>query len=209
MFFIHYKNTLTRGKKPIIVYLCKMSAQILRAGQLLCSKPYIDDPFFERTVILITRHNQRGTEGVILNQPIEIENLEDIGIIGKFTSVLFLGGPVTNNRCYYLHRCPELLPNSESLSDNLYFGGDVEILEHLINTGILRQTDIRFYIGISGWEPGQLQRELNENTWFIEDARPYEWICRDDISAMWHEIISAQGHPYSLYAQGPENPEHN
>ncbi len=192
----------------LFLYLCAMDVQILHAGQLLCSKPYIGDPFFERAVVLVTQHNQHGTEGLILNQRIDIENPEDLGIIGEFTSIFNVGGPVANDRCYYLHRRPDMIPNSQYLTNDVYFGGDITVLEHLLNTRAINQDDIRFYIGISGWEAGQLTRELDENTWFIEDARSFDWITGDE-TGMWQSIVNEKGHPYALYAQGPENPEHN
>ncbi len=208
VYFNIHKSTTAQGKRFDVLYICNMSVDILHTGQLLCSKPYIGDPFFERSVVLVTQHSPQGTEGLILNQRIDLENPEDMGIIGDFTSEFRIGGPVANDRCYFLHCRPDLLPNSQFIANDIYFGGDLKVLEHLLNTRTMGDDDIRFYIGISGWEANQLQRELDENTWFVEDAKSFEWITNGG-TEMWKSIVNEKGHPYTLYAQGPENPEHN
>lgn len=200
-------NVLRRFSR--VLYICGMSINELRKGQLLCSKPYIGDPFFERTVVLITEHNKHGTEGLIINQPIEIKNPEDIGFIGAFTQSFYRGGPVANNRCYYIHNQPHLLPESDPLTEDIHFGGNPEVLEQHLNSFAIDKSSIRFYIGISGWEPGQLQREIEENTWFIEDARPFSWVCGQNTEHLWYDIIKGKGHPYTMYAKGPINPDLN
>ncbi len=182
----------------------------LKPGQLLCSKPYIGDMNFEKSVVLITKYSKdEGAEGLVLNQPISVDNIEDLGEIGQFTNEFYLGGPVDRDHLFYLHNIPQLLPGSERIMDDLYFGGSATDLIDLIQIGSVPKSAIRFFVGISGWYPGQLENELIENVWFVVSPFAKQSILEWKYNNLWEKIVSSMGEPYSLYLNGPSNPEFN
>ena len=44
------------------------------SGRILISEPFLSDPNFTRTVILLTEHNEEGSLGFVLNQTLEVKN---------------------------------------------------------------------------------------------------------------------------------------
>ena len=66
-----------------------------------------------------------------------------------------------NERLYYLHTLGSVVPDSVEVIDGLYVGGDFECIREIINMGAIVEGNIRFFVGYSGWEKGQLRKELD------------------------------------------------
>ena len=67
---------------------------------------------------------------------------------------------------------------------------------------------IKFFIGYSGWKPGQLENEISENSWVIAEMDP-GYIMRDPDENIWREILQKLGKKYRMWADFPENPGMN
>ena len=67
---------------------------------------------------------------------------------------------------------------------------------------------IRLYAGYSGWGPGQLERELAEDAWFVVDAEPDDPFLPDG-AALWQRILARQGGPLARLALFPSDPSLN
>jgi putative transcriptional regulator len=187
-----------------------MRNEDIKAGKLLCSKPYIGDPYFERSVILITRHDKLVTEGLILNNLLDLKNPEALEYISAFSDMFYLGGPVDADHCYFLHRRPDVIPNAIHVANDIYFGGHPDKMESILNSGKIARNDIRFYIGISVWSPGQLHMEIENNTWFLHEEDPgFSALCAESTDELWVQIVAGKGAPYNLYIHGPERPDLN
>ena len=93
-------------------------------GKILIANPFLQDPIFERSVILMVEHNDEGAMGFILNQPTGITIGEAFKQIKSCEFPVYYGGPIDNDILFYLHSMGDKTSNSIKISDNLYWGGD-------------------------------------------------------------------------------------
>ena len=120
-------------------------------GRVLIAEPFLEGHHFNRSVILLTEFSDKGAVGFALNKPSRLNINDVLADLETFRSQVFIGGPVQSNQIYYLHTVPELIPNSFQVLDNLYWGGDFEILKDLIRLKKINDHQIRFFAGYSGW----------------------------------------------------------
>lgn len=140
------------------------------AGKLLISEPFMADPNFKRSVVYITEHNENGTVGFVLNQKTELtlDNLVDDVEDTDFP--VYIGGPVGNDSLHYIHTL-ENLEGGVPVGNDVFWGGNFELLKIMIQAGQVERGQIRFFIGYSGWGETQLQNELDENAWLVAESK--------------------------------------
>ncbi|MFN3939561.1 MAG: YqgE/AlgH family protein, partial [Chitinophagales bacterium] len=105
-------------------------------GSILLSEPFMLDPHFKRTVILICEHDeQNGSVGFILNKTVNSVKVSDALVDFEMVQTpLFYGGPVAHDTLHYLHSYGEMINDSILISEGIYWGGDFEqITEYLKN----------------------------------------------------------------------------
>lgn len=177
-------------------------------GKILISEPFLQDNYFKRSIVLITEHTLEGTVGFVLNKPVNLRVDEVISNFPKTDALLSLGGPVSTNTLHYLHTIGDIVPESIKVIDNTYWGGDFEVIKKLIQTGMLNKTNIRFFLGYSGWSPNQLEGELSANAWVVGEIDP-----RDIMSPMnklkWSATLKKMGKKFEMWTNFPENPQMN
>jgi len=177
-------------------------------GKLLVAKPSIlNDTSFNRSIVLLTEHNNENSIGFIINKP-SAYYLEDLvpNVICDFT--VYEGGPVEQENLYFIHKIPDLLPNSIEVSDGIYWGGDFKELTKILNLGLVTQNDIKFFLGYSGWTKGQLNKELTEESWMITDnVVKYIFECKPQ--NLWKNFLLKVGGKYKIWANAPKNPSLN
>ncbi|MBX2901610.1 MAG: YqgE/AlgH family protein [Cyclobacteriaceae bacterium] len=191
MEFFKYKNKIEPAK-----------------GRLLISEPYLPDPNFERTTVLLTEHNDAGSVGFILNKPSDSlvgEIMEDLKL---FHSRIFIGGPVEQDTLHYIHQLPDL-EDAIKLQEGLYWGGNFEQLLSLIETQQVRATDIKFFLGYSGWSPGQLADELKVDSWIVSNLLTAKLVFETEPDQMWKHAMRGLGGRFSVYANYPADPRLN
>ncbi|HBS87681.1 MAG: hypothetical protein A2W91_15570 [Bacteroidetes bacterium GWF2_38_335] len=177
-------------------------------GKILISEPYLGDQFFERSVIYLVEHNEKGSVGYVLNKPTKLIVDEVIDDFPSFRSQLSLGGPVSPNTLHYIHTLGSLLPECEEIQKGLYWGGNFEELKFLIKRKAVNIDQIRFFIGYSGWSVGQLERELTENSWLVGELEN-SMILKNFDEELWKKTLQNFDHKYKLWANFPENPGMN
>lgn len=180
----------------------------VKAGRLLLAEPFLQDPFFKRSVILLTEHNERGSFGLIINKPIPMYLHEAIENAPTFDSKLALGGPVQKETLHYLHRLGDRIPNSTLVMDDVYWGGDFEVIKELITTGELDQDTLRLFVGYAGWAEGQLDHEMESKSWIVNNAEKNH-LFSDKPEELWNEILQGMGNPYHHMVKLPEDPRLN
>ena len=181
----------------------------LQKGHLLIAEPsIIGDLSFNRSIILIADHNPEGSIGFILNKPLEF-TLQDLIPEIEIPFEVYNGGPVEQDNLYYIHKTPELIPNSIEISDGLYWGGDFQKVTELIKKDQLKGEDIRFFLGYSGWETNQLTSELRSNTWILSENMHRKRIIEKVNTSFWKEKMLELGGDYSIWSNAPENPTYN
>jgi putative transcriptional regulator len=178
-------------------------------GDLLISEPFLPDPNFERSVILICEHNEDGSLGFVLNKP-TAHTLNDVmDEASGFRVDLYSGGPVQENTLHFIHRLGDQIAESISVGEELFWGGDFEQVLSLINTGQLKMEDARFFIGYSGWSPGQLENELKENSWFVYKNATAEDVFDTSANDLWRKVLKNMGGKYRMFSNYPIDPRLN
>ena len=180
----------------------------LSAGTLLISDPFLKDPNFLRTVVLVCEHQDTGSFGFILNKLFK-SNLGDLlPELSHCRFPVFYGGPVQKDNLFFLHRKPELLIGGEHLMENTYWGGDLEVVIDLLYHNLLTTEDIRFFIGYSGWGEGQLENELDQKSWITSRAND-NFLFKRNTDSLWKESLKLLGGEYAQMINYPIDPQLN
>lgn len=181
----------------------------LGSGKVLISEPFLPDPNFSRSVVLISEYSkEEGAFGFVINKPTEVpvKDLLDAFPSGDFQ--FHNGGPVQQNNLFFLHTLGEGIPNSREIMPGIYWSGDLdEALAH-IRSGALDENGIKFFTGYSGWSPGQLEDELKERSWIISKLSA-EDVMQMPSEALWKKSLKNLGTKYSIMADFPEDPMMN
>lgn len=181
----------------------------IEKGKLLISDPsLVGDLAFSRSVVLITDYNNEGAVGFILNKPTDYTLQELISDTNSRFQV-YNGGPVEQDNLYFLHTVPNLIPNSIQISNGVYWGGDFEILTKLLSSGVLKEYQIRFFLGYSGWSQNQLENEIQSDSWIVLENFHKNDILKQSSEDFWKSKILQQDDKFKIWANLPENPLHN
>ena len=180
-----------------------------KKGHLLIAEPsIIGDLSFNRSVILLADYNEEGSIGFILNKPLGY-TLNDLIPETKANFKVHNGGPVDQDNLYFIHKVPHLIPDSIEISNGVFWGGNFEIVLELLKADKLIDTDIRFFLGYSGWEPQQLDDELKSQAWIVSENVYENELIEKSCDSFWREKMLELGGDYSLWSNAPENPSYN
>ncbi len=141
--------------------------------KLLIAAPWLRDPNFERTVVLVCRDDEDGTLGLVLNRPLDVtlgDVLSDTISPARANAQLFSGGPVATDTVFALHDLASLHDESRALARGVRFALGTEGLLRVLRASPAEREVLRLYAGCAGWSPGQLQEELDENAWIVTRA---------------------------------------
>lgn len=174
------------------------------AGQLLLAHPSLRDPNFRRTVILLSVHNADGAMGVVLNRPLDrqLGELNGDFASGPLAGVpIYCGGPVNPDQLIIISW--QWLEAESAFQ--LHFGVDPESAIAQIGTPGLT---FRAFLGYSGWSQGQLENEMNHDTW-ITTAVMGSPLEENDGVALWRNIVGGIDPELRLLANEPDDPAMN
>ncbi|MEJ7645528.1 MAG: YqgE/AlgH family protein [Chryseolinea sp.] len=191
MEFFKYKNKLPPEK-----------------GRLLISEPYLADPNFERTVVLLCEHNEDGSFGFVVNKPSILKISEVMDDVKHLDEKLFVGGPVQQDTLHFLHRNTDI-EKAVRIKDEIFWGGDFGGLMSILDTAAIRPSDVRFYLGYSGWGAGQLEAELQEDSWIVCDFVTDELLFDTEPTLVWKKALEDMGGRFSVYSNYPVDPRLN
>jgi len=184
-------------------------AEYPEKGDLLISEPFLPDPNFERSVILMCEHDENGSFGFVLNQLSSLKFEEVITEAGSLTNDLFVGGPVQQDTVHMIHRCPDLMENAQAISEGIWWGGDFERTLFLLNTNQISRSDIKFFMGYSGWSEGQLNDEIEAKSWIVYKEPSPEQVFDLGANALWRKILNEKGGKFRLFSNYPSDPRLN
>lgn len=180
----------------------------LAPGMLLIAEPYLPDPNFFRTVVLLVEHNAGGSLGFVLNRPATVRIKEVTDFFGEVGYPLYRGGPVQPDTLHVVHGLGEILPDSQKVAHRIYWSGDLHRLRALLATRELPESLIRFFAGYAGWAPGQLEAEMTQKSWILAPAKP-EYVFTADPRTLWQRVLTDMGGKYAFLATFPEDPRTN
>lgn len=178
-------------------------------GRLLISEPFMMDPNFKRSVILLTEYGTAGAMGFVLNYKSEYSLGDLLPDLPYSEMPVYIGGPVGENTLHFIHRCPEKIDDGIEIAEGVFWGGDFETVKSLVSNYLLTEHEIKFFAGYSGWTPGQLEDEIAEDTWIVTDKFNPEIVITHDEQNLWKEVVISLGQRYAHIANFPENPEMN
>ncbi len=178
-------------------------------GSLLISEPFMMDPNFKRSVVLLTEHAAEGTVGYILNHKSEFILKDLIPDCWDADFQVYLGGPVAPDTLHFIHQSPDKIPGGQELGNGLFWGGDFESLKIQINNYNIKEDEIRFFIGYSGWSEDQLDDELSTNSWIVSNKYHIEMVFEENENYLWKEAIVNMGVKYAHISNFPEDPSLN
>ena len=175
-------------------------------GKLLIASPALADPNFARSVVLITEHGEEGAMGIVLNRPADTEVVDVLPELSTIAveEPIFVGGPVQPDALVVLGEFadPEKAAWIVVADVGLVSAAtDLDELPEAVRRG-------RVYAGFSGWGPGQLEGELEEEAWIVEPPIPRE-LFPDDPATLWSDVLERKGGQYALVARMPEDPSLN
>ncbi len=178
------------------------------AGILLIADPFLKDPNFLRTVVLLCEHQQEGSFGFVLNKQIA-QTLDELvtGLSGHHLPVYY-GGPVQMNTIHFLHQYPDLIPESVKVSPDIYWGGNFETVIALIKNKSVDLSKIKFFIGYSGWGDEQLAAELKEKSWLTVTANR-NLVFKTTADEIWKASLKELGGEYEMMINFPLDPQLN
>ena len=191
MEYFKYRNEVNPGK-----------------GRMLVSEPYLADPNFERTLVLLCEHNNEGSFGFVLNKP-SIARMGDVlEDLKGLDAPVYIGGPVQQDTLHFIHQCADLEGATE-ITPGVFWGGNFEGL--LVNLDIQKVNvdDVKFFLGYSGWAAGQLEGELKTDSWIVSDRITPELIFETDHQEMWKKALRIMGGRFSVYSNYPADPRDN
>jgi putative transcriptional regulator len=178
-------------------------------GSLLISEPFLPDPNFERTVVLLCENNEDGSVGFVLNKPSILKFDEAVEEVSDFSPTLYVGGPVQQDTLHFIHRSPDDLEGSIQVTDEIFWGGNYEQLITMINTKVIVPEDFKFFLGYSGWAPGQLEEELKQKSWIVINNATAEEVFDIDPKILWKQVLNSLGGKFKIISNFPVDPRMN
>ncbi|MDR3704424.1 MAG: YqgE/AlgH family protein [Paludibacteraceae bacterium] len=177
-------------------------------GCVLISEPFLQDAYFQRSVILLVDHTDKGSMGLVLNKELEVDLCDLVeGFDVKYKTPIFLGGPVAVETLFYIHTF-QFIPNSYPITDSLYLNGDFDLLKDYINQGGETDGKIKFFFGYSGWDKEQLMNEIKENSWMVSSISDTD-ILNNHTMEVWENTLSGLGDKYKQWTKFPKDPSLN
>ena len=180
-----------------------ISRKKVACGDVLLAEPYMLDPNFKRSAVLLCEHGEEGSVGFIMNKPLKMRVDELVDDFPEFDSEVLFGGPVQTDTIHYVHNVGDLLEDSVPVVNGVYWGGDFEKLKFLISSKLIKPENIRFFVGYSGWSEGQLSDEMEYRSWVLADMHA-NYLFKSKPRNLWRQVMYNKGDTYTVIAQMSE-----
>lgn len=172
-------------------------------GSLLVAEPFLTEEYFNHGVVTLVDYSaEEGALGLVMNNPTGHMLDEFIEGVSEQSKVpVFCGGPVGPDRMVFMHTLGEtVFEGAQEFAPGLYLGGDFDSAVDYVNSGYPLDGVIRFFIGYSGWGTGQLNDEIDNDTWAVTDApAKLSMLLSGSDDAYWHRFVRHMGEPYRAW----------
>jgi len=166
-------------------------------GQILIAMPTMSDPRFRKAVILLCAHSSDGAMGIVLNKDIDIISFKELlkqldltpNTKGQKTSIHF-GGPVETERGFVLHSTDLMHESTMKIGDGIALTATIDMLKTMAEGEGPNNSFLA--LGYSGWGPGQLEDEIQDNGWLLVDADP-DLVFGGKLDQKWQRAIQKLG----------------
>jgi putative transcriptional regulator len=171
-------------------------------GKLIVSSPSLIDPNFRKTVVLIAHHDEEGALGLVLSRPSDVAAAEAVPVLDGLPGAddpVFVGGPVQPEAFVVLAEFEDVDQAAAPIMDGVGFmPADAE-------PGELAIKRLRLFAGFSGWGSGQLESELEDDSWIVVEAAAEDAFA-DDPDVLWRTVLQRKGGAFSLMENMPYDP---
>lgn len=181
---------------------------MIKPGEILIAKPFLQDDYFKRSVIFTVEHNSTGSLGFVFNKPHGLLLKDIFPHLKNGNFPLFEGGPVSENQLFYTHTIGQKLTDSIEISNGVFWGGNFFELSKMIENNELKSNEIKFYIGYSGWSAGQIDVEMEKEMWLIQQANYNELISMPP-NKMWGNELDKINSGFKAFSDYPFDPSLN
>lgn len=178
------------------------------AGKILIAEPLLLDGIFGRSVVFLVEHNNEGSLGYILNKNSGFTIQQLLPNFKKFSTPVFIGGPVATDTLHFIYKSKEALSNSKKIADEIFWGGDINDILASLKKGFIKEQDVRFFIGYSGWSKNQLNQELNKHFWVVSDIET-EQVFEEDAQMLWKRSVILLDKKFHFWLNIPTDPSLN
>ncbi|CAN5456710.1 YqgE/AlgH family protein [soil metagenome] len=173
----------------------------IRTGSILLAKPFWAEETYKRSVIMVISHNDEGSSGIILNK---MSNLSVNDALPELDhhAPLYYGGPINKKTISYIHSNPNV-PDAFYLGNDLFWGGNYDLLLELISAGNFNLTDCRFFAGFVQWNPAELEREVKDHKWWVSELSKQD-LFHQTAEDLWGDKLVDDEHLYGLLDPYPD-----
>lgn len=180
----------------------------LEVGSLILSQPFLNDDTFNRVVCLLCAHSkEEGSFGFIINKKTDYILSDFIDEIDHLKIPIYYGGPVSNDTLYFIHDNQFNISDAKKIGENLYWGGSFEELKAALIAHDGPIKNLKFLLGYSGWDAGQLRKEIVEDSWIVSNDKIK--LAYSSSKNLWKDIMKTMGDLYAHLANSPVNPDLN
>ena len=182
-------------------------------GSLLIAMPTLLDPNFFRSVVMIGTHSpSEGAFGLVINRPLEVTMNEVLAELGGLSEredlpAVLGGGPVEPSHGFVMYEADDSdIANSSSLrlTHGLILSGATEVLKRLAQAR--SSTRFQLFLGYAGWAPGQLEQEIEDNSWLVAPLQT-EILFSVPMEQRWNAALQSIGvDPGTLVDFGSSQP---
>jgi putative transcriptional regulator len=172
------------------------SSQEITNGTLLVASPDLTDPNFSKSVVLVLRHDDDGTLGVVLNRPTNLEPAKvfpELGdSVGTYPGRLFRGGPIAPTQLLFLVRgLAAATVTGPEVLDKVFLSVGPDSLADMVR--LAEGTDeLRVFAGHAAWVPGQLEGEIDAGGWQLLNGTP-ELVFDPNPGRLWMQLEGREG----------------
>ncbi len=189
------------------------------AGYFLISSTDLNDPNFYRTVVLIVEHNSDGAFGLVVNRQSDVRLgtlLNELENSAAQDILVQIGGPLQQEYLFVLHaELPGYLTSEHATrpAEGVVFEPATEPLVEYLGSAwaglpAVQRPPLRIYAGYSGWGPGQLETELQQDAWFVHPASA-GIVFHPNPDAGWKDALGEKGAFYRIVADTGYMPSMN
>jgi putative transcriptional regulator len=163
--------------------------------QILVAMPSLKDGYFDKSVILLCEYNESGAMGFVINSPstTSVDDLLcELGLNGhpSQNKPIMIGGPVQPELCWVVHTADYAGRSTTPLGSSLALSAAQEVLTSITEGAAPR--DYLLGVGYAGWGPGQLDREIEQEAWWLAELDPLAILsmtCDD----RWEQVMEQLG----------------
>ncbi len=175
------------------------------AGRLLVATPLLDEPTFNRAVVLVCAHDEESALGLVLNRPVHAETVQEHlpawSSLATSPGVLFEGGPVEPAVALSLGQ-------AKSPGTDFAVVGATGLVELVGPDPTIGYQRVRVFAGYAGWGAGQLDDEVKDGAWFVVDAVERD-VYSNEPESLWRDVLLRQPGKLAMFARMPLDPNLN